>query len=65
MNPATSAGLAALVVVRQAGFWLFAMTRVGYQASVLRFAELKRPLAPIPLAHPFAPAPAGEASTAA
>ena len=29
MNPATSAGIAALVVVRQLGFWLFAMTRVG------------------------------------
>ncbi|MBK8598085.1 MAG: hypothetical protein IPN83_21415 [Holophagales bacterium] len=65
MNPATSAGLAALVLVRQAGFWLLAMTRVGYQASVLRFGELNRPLPPIPLAHPFAPAPAEEASTPA
>jgi len=65
MNPATSAGIAALVVVRQLGFWIFAMTRIGYQASLLRFAELKRPLPPLPLAHPFPPAPEEEASTAA
>ncbi len=65
MNPATSAGIAALVVVRQLGFWLFAMTRVGYQASLLRFADLKRPLPPLPLVHPFAPPPAEAASTAA
>lgn len=65
MNPATSAGLAGLVAVRQAGFWLFAMTRVGYQASLLRLAELKRPLPPLPLQHPCAPAVTGTASTAA
>ncbi len=65
MNPATSAGLAGLVAVRQAGFWLFAMTRVGYQASLLRLAELKRPLPPLPLRHPCAPAVAGTTSTAA
>ncbi|HYN42975.1 MAG TPA: hypothetical protein VE129_14445, partial [Thermoanaerobaculia bacterium] len=53
MNPATAAGIAALVVVRQLGFWLFAMTRVGYQASLLRFADLKRPLPPLPLVHPI------------
>jgi hypothetical protein len=65
MNPATSAGLAALVVVRQLGFWLFAMTRVGYQASLLRLAELKRPLPPLPLSHPYAPAVAETTSAAA
>jgi hypothetical protein len=65
MNPATSAGIAALVVVRQLGFWLFAMTRVGYQASLLRFADVKRPLPPIPLAHPFPHAPEEAVSTAA
>jgi hypothetical protein len=65
MNPATSAGLAALVVVRQLGFWLFAMTRVGYQASLLRLGELRRPLPKLPLAHPFAPAPPEATSTAA
>ncbi len=65
MNPATSAGLVALVAVRQAGFWLLAMTRVGYQASLLRFAEQKRPLPPLPLSHPFAPAPVDPTSPAA
>jgi len=65
MNPATSSGIAALVVVRQFGFWLFAMTRVGYQASLLRLAELKRPIPPIPLSHPYAPAAAEMTSTAA
>ncbi|MBK6407467.1 MAG: hypothetical protein IPF66_22105 [Holophagales bacterium] len=65
MNPATSAGLAALVVVRQLGFWLFAMTRVGYQASLLRFADLKRALPPIPLVHPFPRTPEDATSTAA
>jgi hypothetical protein len=65
MNPATSVGIAALVVVRQLGFWLFAMTRVGYQASLLRFADLKRPLPPLPLVHPFPHAPEAAASTAA
>jgi hypothetical protein len=65
MNPSTSAGLAALVLVRQLGFWLFATTRVGYQASVMRLTELKRPLPPLPLAHPFAPAPPGATSAAA
>lgn len=58
MNPQTSAGIAALVVVRQLGFWLFAMTRVGYQASLLRFGELRQPLPLVPLAHPVPQAPA-------
>jgi hypothetical protein len=65
MSPATTAGIAALVVVRQLGFWLFAMTRVGYQASLLRVAELNRPLPPLPLACPIPPAPEEEASTTA
>ena len=53
MNPGTSAGIAALVLVRQLGFWLFSMTRVGYQASLLAF-EARRHLAPVlPLPHAF------------
>jgi hypothetical protein len=65
MNPSTTAGLVALVAVRQLGFWLFAMTRVGYQASLLRFGDLERPLPTLPLAHPFAPSPPEATSTAA
>lgn len=65
MNPGTSAGFAALVAVRQLGFWLFAMTRVGYQSSLLRFGDLERPLPTLPLAHPFPHAPEEVASTAA
>ena len=65
MNPGTSAGIAALVVVRQLGFWLFAMTRIGYQASLLCFGELKQPLPAIPLAHPYPHTLAEEPSTAA
>ncbi len=57
MNPAGGAGLAALVLVRQAGFWLLAATRVGFQASLLAFADARRPLPPLPLAHPVSPAP--------
>lgn len=64
MNPGSGAGIAALVVVRQAGFWVLAATRVGYQASLVAFADARRPLPPLPLAHPVAPAPQ-EASTAA
>jgi hypothetical protein len=65
MNPSTAAGLVALVAVRQLGFWLFAMTRVGYQASLLRFGDLERPLPPLPLARPFAPSRSEATSTAA
>ncbi len=57
MNPGSGAGIAALVFVRQAGFWILAATRVGYQASLLAFGDARRPLPPIPLAHPVAPAP--------
>jgi hypothetical protein len=57
MNPRTGAGIVSLFVVRQVGFWLLAMTRVGYQASLLRFAEARLPLPAVPLAHPV-PAPA-------
>jgi hypothetical protein len=56
MNPATGPGVAALVVVRQLGFGLFAATRVGYQASLIAFGEARRPLPPLPLAHPVAAA---------
>ncbi len=63
MNPRGGAGVAALVVVRQAGFWLFAMTRVGYQGSLLAFSEARQPLPAIPLAHPCAPV--GEAASTA
>lgn len=57
MNPATSIGIGTLVVVRQAGFWLVATTRVGYQASLLAVEERRRPLPPLPLAHPVPPVP--------
>ena len=56
LNPQTGAGIAGLFVVRQFGFWLLAMTRVGYQASLLRFSEGRKPLPPLPLAHPVPPA---------
>jgi hypothetical protein len=67
MNPGTTAGIAALVLVRQAGFWILAASRVGYQASLLRLEETRRPLPRVPLAHPVSPAPEGltEASPAA
>jgi hypothetical protein len=65
MNPGTTAGIAALVAVRQLGFWLFAMTRVGTQASLLCFGDLKRPLPSLPLARPFEPAASEATSTAA
>ena len=65
MNPSTSAGIAALVAVRQLGFWFFAMTRIGCQASLLRFADLKRPHPPLPLVHPFPHGGEEAASTAA
>lgn len=52
MNPGTGAGVAALFVVRQLGFWALAMTRVGYQASLLAFEAGRHPLPPAPLEHP-------------
>jgi hypothetical protein len=64
MNPGTAGGLAALVVVRQAGFWLLAATRVGFQASLLAFADARRPLPPLPLAHPVASPPMEASATA-
>jgi hypothetical protein len=64
MNPRTSAGIGVLVVVRQLGFWLLAMTRVGYQASLLTFSDVRRPGPALPLAHPVGPA-RETASTAA
>ena len=64
MNPRGGAGVAALVVVRQVGFWIYAATRVGYQASLIRLAEARQPAPLVPLAHPVAPAPL-EASPAA
>lgn len=57
MNPGSGAGIAALVLVRQLGFWVLAATRVGFQASLLAFADARQPLPPFPLAHPAAPAP--------
>ena len=63
MNPTGDAGVGALFVVRQAGFWLLAMTRVGYQASLLAFFDGRRPLPPLPLAHPVRGA--GDAGDAA
>lgn len=55
MNPSTGIGVAALVVVRQVGFWLLAASRIGYQASLLAFEEARRPLPLLPLAHPVGP----------
>ncbi len=57
MNPGTGAGVAALVVVRQLGFGFVAATRIGYQGSLLAFEEARRPLPPLPLAHPVASGP--------
>ena len=42
MNPQTSTGLALLVAVRQFGFVLSAMARVGFWGSLLRFDEMRR-----------------------
>ncbi len=42
MNPHTGAGVFWLVTVRQLGFVLSAMARVGFWASLIRFDELRR-----------------------
>jgi hypothetical protein len=42
MNPHTGVGVAWLVAVRQLGFVLSAMARVGFWASLIRFDELRR-----------------------
>lgn len=53
MNPHTGAGIFWLVAVRQAGFVLSAMARIGFWASLIRFDEVRRdeltPRAPAPL----------------
>ncbi len=64
MNPGTSAGVVALFVLRQAGFWVLAATRVGYQASLLSFEAAHHPVPPAPLSHPVAP-PSQEVSAPA
>jgi len=69
MNPQTSGGLALLVVVRQAGFVLSAMARVGFWGSLLRFDEIRQDETALPRPvlsrwtvppSPAAPAPAVE-----
>jgi hypothetical protein len=42
MNPHTGAGVFGLVVVRQIGFVISAMARVGFWASLIRFDEARR-----------------------
>ena len=42
MNPQTGAGVFWLVVVRQIGFVVSAMARVGFWASLIRFDEIRR-----------------------
>jgi hypothetical protein len=64
MNPQTSGGLALLVAVRQLGFVLSAMARVGFWASLLRFDESRREedAPPQPVLSPLAAYPrSGEA----
>jgi hypothetical protein len=65
MNPQTGAGVFWLVVVRQLGFVVSAMARVGFWASLIRFDEIRRdelaPRVPAPLPWeipPAEPAPA-------
>lgn len=68
MNPHTGAGVFWLVVVRQVGFVVAAMARVGFWASLIRFDEVRRdelaPQVPLPLpweippAEPAPPVPA-------
>jgi len=68
MNPHAGAGVLGLVVVRQIGFVVSAMARVGFWASLVRFDEIRRDeLAPkvaaplpweIPPAEPAPPVPA-------
>lgn len=60
MNPHTGAGVVWLVLVRQIGFVVSAMARVGFWASLIRFDEIRRDeLAPpphVPLAWEIPPA---------
>lgn len=42
MNPQTGAGVFWLVVVRQVGFVISAMARIGFWASLIRFDEIRR-----------------------
>ena len=59
MNPQTSGGLVLLVAVRQIGFVLSAMARVGFWGSLLRFDEIRRQeeAPPQPLLSPLATYP--------
>lgn len=58
MNPGTGGGLAALLVVRQGGFLLAAMVRVGFWASLLTWEGARRPRAAAPsFVRPPAPEP--------
>lgn len=48
MSPSTDGGVTALVVVRQIGFFVFAMTRIGFWGSLLAWEAARRP-APRPV----------------
>jgi hypothetical protein len=48
LSPRTDAGVFWLVVFRQLGFVVLAMTRVGFWASLIRWEEARRPV-PMPL----------------
>ena len=56
MNPSTGAGLALFVVVRQLGFFLLAMSRVGFWGALLAWEEARRPVPlPMPVWKPWVP----------
>jgi hypothetical protein len=44
MNPGTDAGILGLVVFRQFGFFLLAMARIGFWASLLSWEDGRRPV---------------------
>ncbi|MGE5345865.1 MAG: hypothetical protein ACM3JH_07915 [Acidithiobacillales bacterium] len=65
MNPHSGAGVFWLVAVRQMGFVLSAMARVGFWASLIRFDEIRRdelaPRVPAPLPWELPPAEGAQA----
>lgn len=61
MNPSTGGGLLALLLVRQGGFLVLAMVRVGFWASLLSWEAARRPRAARPVFVPQAAAATGTA----
>lgn len=53
LNPGTGPGVVGLFLVRQTGFFLLAMTRVGYWASLLEFERSSLPVVTAPVAAPL------------